>query len=951
MLQSWILPSHTGFVPNRCILDNIFLAFEAIEWASENKQDISMLLLDFEKAYDRVSWKFLQQTMETMGFHHTWIKQVMSLNINASATIIVNGEQSRAFKLQRSVRQGCPLAPYLFLLTVDVLGQMLQHPGCNVKGLRLPDNSTITNQMFADDTLLLLDGTPDNMDRAIAVINRFGEASRAKLNLHKSTGLWIGQAERTWQWGKAEGLKWLPTGEVTRYLVYPFGLHIPQREKDNKMLSQIRKHLQKWASKPLSLAGRIMVANQVVLSSIWYLASCTYLSSHALKLARSTIKNYMWSGKKESCARPRVKWATSVLPIVRGGVKILDPQWQASALLVKLLTRGLTVGYEPWKVLVRYRVAQTRQSRRGRWPPHANWAMNSPHLAKQGSTMWQGVMNAWNTIQSGIEQQDPLSWSEIARQPLFGNRLLTNEQGVQWGTESRSKMRVWPDKGYQAIKDLYRDDGQGWRTFPELRLRRSRAAPQLYANLVNNIPWEPTPMPLHSKGQWVAQKEETGDIQFVYQVHQPERQEGTLYRKETSEVLTFVACDQRIPAGSKEIRVVRTIGPKNGILDYNPTDETPTEQTLWVWGNEWLSNLEWDPKEWTWRRLGILPNTSVLNYSTKRGYRVAMRQDNHQMEVDAELELAGFNSKERAKFFNRIWHPYLPRKVLAMQWLILTRGLLVGAWRKRIGLSSTCQICNQQERETLQHAFMDCTKITRAWTLFQNTRRAAGLNADYTSWTEISRGLMNEPEGPSAEEDLRWDTTSSVSINTETPWDILRAQLLWALWCQRVFHAFKDEQFHLGMALWQAWRNTIYCAMEAYKELFRHKRNEEKRQEMIGCFQTIWTAANVFGRLGGTGIKWNITPHQEFLPKDLGAWTVPPINTNRLSPSPDVEAKFAARADFPDLVQEFLQGIGDNWRAPQPPNDRAADNAGSQPEEADDTAPSCEPKIDVHIGC
>ena len=106
LLHHWILPSQTGFVPNICILDNIFLAFEAIEWALENKQDMSMLLLDFEKAYDRVSWTFLRQTMAAMGFHNTWINQVMALNTTTSIAIIVNGEQSKIFKIQRSVRQG-----------------------------------------------------------------------------------------------------------------------------------------------------------------------------------------------------------------------------------------------------------------------------------------------------------------------------------------------------------------------------------------------------------------------------------------------------------------------------------------------------------------------------------------------------------------------------------------------------------------------------------------------------------------------------------------------------------------------------------------------------------------------------------------------------------------------------------------------------------------------------
>ena len=268
---------------------------------------------------------------------------------------------------------------------------MLQHPGCGVQGLRLPDNTTITNQMFVDDTLLLLDGTRDNMDRALSVIHRFGAAAGAKLNLHKSVGLWLAVGPRNWQWGEEAGLKWLKKGEITRYLGYPFGIDIPQKEKEAKMFSQIRKHLLRWSASKLSLAGRIMVNNQVVLASIWYLASCTDFSGKSLKLVRAAVRNYMWSGKLDARARARVKWTTAVLPIVRGGVKILDPEWQTSALLVKQLIRGMSVGYEPWKALVRHRVAQTKQSRRGRWPAHANWMMNSAHLVQQGSNMWQGV--------------------------------------------------------------------------------------------------------------------------------------------------------------------------------------------------------------------------------------------------------------------------------------------------------------------------------------------------------------------------------------------------------------------------------------------------------------------------------------------------------------------------------------------------------------------------------
>ena len=940
LLHHWILPSQTGFVPNRCILDNIFLAFEAIKWTleSKSKHELSMILLDFEKAYDRVNWTFLKQVMEKMGFDSTWIHQVMSLNLNATASVIVNGEQSKNFRLQRSVRQGCPLAPYLFLLTVDVLGQMLQHPECQVQGLRLPDDITITNQMFADDTLLFLDGTRDNLDRALQVINRFGAASGAKLNLHKSIGLWLAQNERQWHWGEEAGLKWLQPGEVTHYLGYPFGLHIPQRVKDEKMMGQIRKHLLRWAGSKLFLAGRIMVCNQVVLSSIWYLTSCADIFGHAFKLARATVRNYMWSGKRESRARARVKWDTAVLPIVRGGVKILDPQWQASALLVKLLIRRLSVGYEPWKVLVRYRVAQTKQSRRGRWPAHANWVMNAPNLAKQGSPMWQGVMKAWHTIQSGIEQQDPSSWAEIARQPLFGNRFLTDTSGIQWGTHPRSNMRWWAENGVRNLKDLARPNGEGWQTFAELkRLRRTSVAPHLYARLVSGIPWNNAPAPAPRVVQWLAPKSEAGRIETVYHVRSTNPVAAPLYRKEATEQLKLM--DQQLPLPSstlEDVRIVRTGGPRRVVIDFNPYVDPKEEQATWLWGDEWVSNLAWDPKEWVWRRIGMLAEAPNFDYTTKRGYRVALRQNNHTMDVDEELAAAGFHSKVRAKFFNRIWHPHLPRKVSAMQWLILTKGLPVGAWRERIGLPNACQLCPTQDRETLQHAFLECSEVKEAWELFRRTRWITCFQPAYHTWLDISRGLMTDIPGPSVEEELCWDPAAAFSINSETPWDILRAQLLWALWCQRVTHAFSEDNFHLGVVHWTAWRNTVYCVMEAFKELLRQKRNEAKKQELLSCFQSVWTHANIFGRSNGADIKWNLTPHKEFLLPELAAWNSTPIRIHRLSPSPDIEAEFAARSDFGNVIDDFLRDAGRNWR---PPEDEDQGNV-RDPERAPDLTPT-----------
>jgi hypothetical protein len=74
-----IRPNQTGFVEGRSILDNNFLAQEALVWAPESGQDLVLLLLDFEKAFDRIEWDFLFPTLSKLGFCPTWIQWISSL--------------------------------------------------------------------------------------------------------------------------------------------------------------------------------------------------------------------------------------------------------------------------------------------------------------------------------------------------------------------------------------------------------------------------------------------------------------------------------------------------------------------------------------------------------------------------------------------------------------------------------------------------------------------------------------------------------------------------------------------------------------------------------------------------------------------------------------------------------------------------------------------------------
>ena len=62
-MSLWIKPSQTVFVEKKRILKKIYTTQEAMYWATNSNQKLIIIILDFEKAYDRVSWIFLKYAL------------------------------------------------------------------------------------------------------------------------------------------------------------------------------------------------------------------------------------------------------------------------------------------------------------------------------------------------------------------------------------------------------------------------------------------------------------------------------------------------------------------------------------------------------------------------------------------------------------------------------------------------------------------------------------------------------------------------------------------------------------------------------------------------------------------------------------------------------------------------------------------------------------------------
>ena len=80
---------------------------------------------------------------------------------------------SDCFKIKRGVRQGCPLSPYLFVLSVEVLANTIRWDP-SIKGISISQNKIKLSQ-YADDTTLILDGSQDTLEVSLDVIEKFSK--------------------------------------------------------------------------------------------------------------------------------------------------------------------------------------------------------------------------------------------------------------------------------------------------------------------------------------------------------------------------------------------------------------------------------------------------------------------------------------------------------------------------------------------------------------------------------------------------------------------------------------------------------------------------------------------------------------------------------------------------------------------------------------------------------
>ena len=184
VLPNIIHSDQTGFLPNRFIGENINRIISLIHYSKVKKINPCLVTVDFEKAFDLLEKKYVLESLKYFNFGPLICNWINIFYNDISSCVINNGWASAFFPITRGVRQGCPLSPYLFILTVESLANRIRN--CeNIKGINVNGIKHVIS-LYADDTTLFLMGDRSSFTECLHIFHEFRYVTGLKMNLDKT---------------------------------------------------------------------------------------------------------------------------------------------------------------------------------------------------------------------------------------------------------------------------------------------------------------------------------------------------------------------------------------------------------------------------------------------------------------------------------------------------------------------------------------------------------------------------------------------------------------------------------------------------------------------------------------------------------------------------------------------------------------------------------------------
>lgn len=179
-----------GFVPGKEGRDNSIRTLLLMNKEKEYRSPIILISIDAEKAFDRVDWGFMMETLRSMGLGPRIMRWISNLYNHPKARVGVNGSMSSAFEMFNGTRQGCPLSPLLYIIALEPLLTKIRN-NADMGGVKVGEEEHKV-AAYADDLLLYMTKPRLSLPSLTKELKEYGALSNFKINPIKTVILDLG---------------------------------------------------------------------------------------------------------------------------------------------------------------------------------------------------------------------------------------------------------------------------------------------------------------------------------------------------------------------------------------------------------------------------------------------------------------------------------------------------------------------------------------------------------------------------------------------------------------------------------------------------------------------------------------------------------------------------------------------------------------------------------------
>ena len=190
VIDKLISRDQSGFISGRYIGDNTRIVYDLMQFVDEKNIPGLLPLIDFEKAYDSLSWSFMKNVLKSFNFVPSIIKWISTFYNKTHVAINQGGNLSFFFYTERGCKQGDPISQFLFILCAEILAIKIKN-NKKIKGIKINNKEFILTQ-YADDTSVILDGSEESLNETLSELENYAKFTGLKVNFTKTHVVWIG---------------------------------------------------------------------------------------------------------------------------------------------------------------------------------------------------------------------------------------------------------------------------------------------------------------------------------------------------------------------------------------------------------------------------------------------------------------------------------------------------------------------------------------------------------------------------------------------------------------------------------------------------------------------------------------------------------------------------------------------------------------------------------------